>query len=350
VEGQPVVEGTAPRPQAEEGRAGAGEVALGHHGEQVLGVDQVDARQRAGSAMPDPRRGPPPEVLLRDRFLAPGECVTIVDSLARTGIAAHVHEFYEIAFVLSGQGRHLYGSRVEDLAAGDVLLINPSMPHAFQVQNEAPLLVRNVLFTEAALAGLLDAPEVGDAPGLFFTLGPGGGGVPRLAVAAGAESTLALAEPLALAAVMAAEYSARRPGYQSILRGHLLALIVVLGRRHQQAHGAQFATGAWQRLLPVARQLYGTCGVGVHFHELAASAGWSTDHFSRLFKAATGQTVNAFMRRLRAHRAATRLLTTVEPLEAIATAAGYGDSRALGRAFAACFGMTPHAFRQSHTG
>lgn len=97
------------------------------------------------------------------QYLAPRESVVVIDACVRRGIAAHVHDFYKIALVLAGEGRHIYGTRIEALVAGDVLPIDPSIPHAFAVTGGAPLCVCNVIFTnftEAALEGALDSPEV----------------------------------------------------------------------------------------------------------------------------------------------------------------------------------------------
>lgn len=275
----------------------------------------------------------------RAQYLAPGEAVVINDACVEAGVAAHVHDFYEIALVQAGEGRHLYGTRIEDLRPGDALLVNPSIPHAFAVSGGSPLYVRNVIFTEAALEGFLDVPEVVEMLGLFFTSGSGGAGVPRIRAAGDA---------LALAGLMAVESAARRPGYQTVLRGYLLVLLGALWRRHEGGVGARPASGSWQRLLPVMRRLYETAGAGVSVQEMASVAGWSTDHFSRLFKEALGQTAQTFMRRLRAHRAATLLLTTSDSLDAVAAAAGYADARALRRAFFACFGTTPDGYRRMH--
>ena len=275
----------------------------------------------------------------RVHYLAVGESVVISDACVEGGVAAHVHDFYEIALVREGEGHHLCGTRIEEIHPGDALLINPSIPHAFAVRGPRPLHVRNVIFTEAALEGSLDAPEVAEMLGLFFTCGPGGGGVPRIGSATAA---------LDLAALMATECAERRPGYQTVLRGYLLVLLSALWRCHRQERGAPPGSGSWHRLVPVMRRLYETAGADVSVEELAAVAGWSADHFSRLFKAALGQTAVSFMRRLRAHRAATLLLTTPDSLEAVAAAAGYADPRALRRAFAACFGATPAQYRRLH--
>lgn len=283
-----------------------------------------------------------PRLLRRADFLPPGESVVVRDDPVRGGVAAHVHDFFEIALVIGGAGRHICGTRIEPLLPGDALLVHPSVPHAFAVVGGEALLVRNVLFTEAALEAVLDAPEVTEVMGAFVRPCRGGG-VPRLPAADAGD----VEGDLALAALMARESARREPGHQAALRGHLAALLVRLCRRYRRAGPAGGDPGAWARLLPVIRRLYETAGAGARVGDIAAAAGWSPDHFARLFHEAVGETPQAFLRRLRTHRAAVLLLSTSAPVEAVARAAGYSDARALRRAFSACFGTTPEAYRRN---
>lgn len=98
--------------------------------------------------------------LRRTEHLASGESVVVQDDLVVTPIAAHVHEFYEIALVCSGRGWHQYGTRWESLRAGDVLLIHPCVPHAYWVSGTGRMVVRNVLFTEAAIGDSADEAQL----------------------------------------------------------------------------------------------------------------------------------------------------------------------------------------------
>lgn len=68
----------------------------------------------------------------------------------------------------TGIVQHVTGSHSAAVGPGDVLLVNPSLAHAF-VATDGPLRIQNVLFTEQALTGALDAPAVSGALGLFFT-------------------------------------------------------------------------------------------------------------------------------------------------------------------------------------
>jgi len=84
----------------------------------------------------------------------------------------------------------------------------------------------------------------------------------------------------------------------------------------------------------------------LRLEKLAAVASFSPYHFHRLFKALVGETVNAFVRRVRCTTAAAKLiynpgLTITE----IATFCGYGSPSSFAREFRAAFGMSASQFR-----
>lgn len=80
---------------------------------------------------------------------------------------------------------------------------------------------------------------------------------------------------------------------------------------------------------------------------LAQLAGLSPFHFHRLFRGMVGETPLELLRRLRMERAAVMLRTTDHGVTSIAFAAGYETHEAFTRAFRACFGESPSAFRRN---
>jgi AraC family transcriptional regulator len=80
--------------------------------------------------------------------------------------------------------------------------------------------------------------------------------------------------------------------------------------------------------------------------DLAAAAGLSRAHFSRAFRAATGETPYGYLRRRRVERA--RRLLTGTDLEAatIAGLAGFSSPSHFGRVFKTVTGVTPASYRR----
>ncbi len=86
----------------------------------------------------------------------------------------------------------------------------------------------------------------------------------------------------------------------------------------------------------------------ISLEDLAETVGYSRFHFSRLFKAATGETANHFLMRLRVAKAAL-LIRDVGlnlSLAQVAAACGFSDQSHLTRQFQLRMGMTPAAYRK----
>lgn len=81
--------------------------------------------------------------------------------------------------------------------------------------------------------------------------------------------------------------------------------------------------------------------------ELAARAGVSRFHFSRTFRASTGETPYAFVQRLRVERAIDLLRDSDLPLGRIALACGYSSQSKLTHAVRRATGLTPARLRRS---
>lgn len=81
---------------------------------------------------------------------------------------------------------------------------------------------------------------------------------------------------------------------------------------------------------------------------LADVACFSPFHFHRIFKALTGETLTAFVQRLRVERAASMLLTDLElPVTHIALDCGFSSSASFARVFKNTFGMSATAWRRA---
>ena len=80
--------------------------------------------------------------------------------------------------------------------------------------------------------------------------------------------------------------------------------------------------------------------------KLATEAGMSPSHFSRWFKAVTGQAVWAYVQRRRCERAREMLQFTGDPIAAIAHRCGFASQAHLTSSFKRIFGVTPARIRQ----
>jgi len=82
---------------------------------------------------------------------------------------------------------------------------------------------------------------------------------------------------------------------------------------------------------------------------LAAAAGVSERHLTRLFLKHLGLPPGRYIRRARAEAAAHLLATTTLPMSAIATRCGFGTPETLRQAFTARYGISPSRYRHTQT-
>jgi AraC family transcriptional regulator len=130
--------------------------------------------------------------------------------------------------------------------------------------------------------------------------------------------------------------------------GATLALVATLLRlaAHRPVPPREAAPLTAARLGRVREFVETRLSEGFGLAEMAASAGLSAWHFSRAFKAATGQTPRAFVVARRIERAKRLLAETRMPLAEVARECGFADQAHLTTAFGRGTGCTPGAFRR----
>ncbi len=100
-----------------------------------------------------------------------------------------------------------------------------------------------------------------------------------------------------------------------------------------------------ERMLDTLDHIHAQLDRDLDPHELARRAGFSPHHFHRVFRGMLGESVMAYVRRLRLERAALRLKHGAESVSVVALGSGYGSHEAFTRAFRERFGVAPSDFR-----
>ncbi len=102
-----------------------------------------------------------------------------------------------------------------------------------------------------------------------------------------------------------------------------------------------------ERILRAQSYLNARLDEDLHLEDLARVACLSPFHFHRVFRGMTGETVGAFVRRLRLQQAASQLKSSGKPVTDIAFDAGYDSLEGFSRAFHDHYGSAPSAWRET---
>jgi len=77
-----------------------------------------------------PQRSLPRRLSIEEHFSQQFSAVRIYHQAARQPLSMHWHEFYEVHFILAGQGTHLLNEWTHQLVPGTLFLLTPADFHA----------------------------------------------------------------------------------------------------------------------------------------------------------------------------------------------------------------------------
>jgi transcriptional regulator GlxA family with amidase domain len=132
----------------------------------------------------------------------------------------------------------------------------------------------------------------------------------------------------------------------NMLLAGLLERLAEHYRPEPKARGAPRGEGWMARVHRLVRDRLSTIRTTA---DLASAVGLSRDYFARRFKAATGETPAAFLRRQRLNEAAMMVRSTTWSIEAIARHAGYRSAACLDQAWARRYPVPPLRWRRENT-
>ncbi len=269
--------------------------------------------------------------------------VEVINRQNPTGL--HGHGFYEIIVVTHGEADHVTDEATERIRAGSVLILAPGQTHAYA--RCAGLGIINIYYlAEWFLADIRALRSIDYLVPLFFASNlynrPPPGRIPHLRLD-GAWMQQCTAE---------LEEIRRRGEAGTVpllyLEACFLKLLIILGQAYDRWSDAPPHHGfrhEIQRSLEEIEEIVAkqrTFGVGA----VARRVGLSPDHFTRLFRAATGMSPMEYFQKHRIHHVCRRLLNSKKSVTEIAHEFGYADSTHLDRFFKRYQGTTPREYRR----
>jgi AraC-like DNA-binding protein/mannose-6-phosphate isomerase-like protein (cupin superfamily) len=252
--------------------------------------------------------------------------------LTSRGITTSVHshqDFYELFFVLSGQGEQRTPFGCDPLEAGDLVLVRPGDNHYLVGTTAAGLEWINIAVPMAAWRGMLDLAEV--ASGSEWDKGRS----PKRVVLSGDAKRRA-----ELSFRHALTVFTREPRRFDLLR-FMLEVLEVLA---EPATSSESLRPGW---------LVAACGaMGVEenlqggVRKLVHLAGVSPGHLCHSMRRYYGTTATEFVADLRVRHAEMLLATTSTSLTEIARRSGFASPSYFSKTFQKTQGVSPREFRK----
>ena len=254
----------------------------------------------------------------------------------------HSHDFTELLVFHGGRGVHRVEGHDYPVTAGDIFVVTGDQTHA--IVGRQDLQHTEVHFSPARLR-LPDA-QLRKLPGYhaLFVLEPGrrrrGRFVGHLHL-----GPIRLAEAIQIVHGMQREYEGRAAGYEALLLGRLIELIVFLSREYSRATSGD--AQALLRLGEVISVLEREYRRTWRLADLAAIARMSRSNLAVVFREATGLTPIQYLIHVRLREAMYLLRGTDRRVTDIAYDVGFSDSNYLARQFQKAMGTTPTAYRRA---
>jgi len=294
-----------------------------------------------------------PERLLNESYMSSDTLFRMFQHEISVTIPIHWHEFFEIAFVSSGEGTHILNGTSYPLRRGALFLLSPADFHEIIAAPGSVVKLYNMIFSERALKEDLYYEAFQHASKLHYLF-------PEdqcTAIEADFER-------------IRQELNGRpRFGSTIIVQGALEKIIIELARalRVSSAEGAlqgsrghrqlgsgdsytrQFANGEGPLQTVVRKTL---TYIQHHFREsitlrdAAQQAGLSPNYYSECFHKQFGLSFQSYLQELRLQFAASLLRVSELPITEICFAAGFNTLSHFERLFKRRFGHSPRAFRR----
>lgn len=255
----------------------------------------------------------------------------------------HMHEFVELVYILSGSGTQYIGEKVYKVKHGDLLYINFGQSHWFETDSEFDFV--NILISPVFLSReLVNSENIEEifALSLFEEFGSVHDFTNQSVSFSGRE----LKQVDAAVNVMITEYSEKKIGYRSVLRGYVQIIFSLLLRKLSKKANTDEG-GMIDLPADIAAYIEENCFDKITLSDIAAMSFYNPAYFGRLLKKNYGKTFSAYIKEKRMDKAAELLCDRGRTIDDIISVVGYSDRKLFYKHFKEFFGKTPKEYRDA---
>ena len=250
----------------------------------------------------------------------------------------HIHEHFEIGYVMHGSTVHTVNNKTYILREGDLFLIDKGIPHGYNYSKEFHL-VNLCFYPDVVGERFFNVGSVNDiAASDLLHFNPDFSQDYSTIIIHDTDGHIRY-----LLGELARELQYKRTGYHTIVRGYLMQLLIYFFRNADQRERTGFSPEITEIIRNVS-QYYMERNSIVEF---TSQTFYSANHLGKKFKEETGTNFKKHLQDYRLQKAATLLTTTDYSIDLIASSVGYQNAPFFYRIFKAYYGITPLHYRKS---
>jgi AraC-like DNA-binding protein len=246
-------------------------------------------------------------------------------------IELHWHEFYEMAYVIQGEGNHYLNGSLSRLEPGSLFLLTPADFHAIEPDPNQTLHIYNMIFSDEAISESVSRVLVYCAESLQTLF----------------EQELYRTILAEFEIIWSEEQNTSNIGSVLLKKGALERILLLTERKLQ-------STGKLKQKQDYLKPAMRSAITYMHHHfreplslaKVAAHSNTSTNYFSELFHKATGSSFQLYLQDLRLRFASSLLQASELSVLEICLASGFNTVSHFDRTFKTKFGCTPTAYRK----
>jgi len=261
----------------------------------------------------------------------------------------HSHDFVEICYVATGSGHHIVDGQDYPVRKGDLFIINYDMRHIFyQDESSDALKVFNVVFKPAFFDHLLINFNDFNTLTLSYLFKIEGLEEWNFA---GSDLRLDADEQRALQTIfenMLREYNAQLPGYNNVLRGNMIELIVKIMRNlKNRSLSTPEVNEKAKKIDSIVQYLKENYAGHITLSDLAFNTFFSKNYICKIFKETTGMTIKEYVHILQIEDACHLIANTTDKLTEIALKVGFTDYKNFFSVFKKIKSISPQDFKKN---